>query len=88
MIGTIKNWISERGFGFIWTEAGEFFFHETDVLGEVRRGDPVSFWLDDDERRGNLRAVEVQRVNASPRFQAIPQQQTTPADDGRAVGSL
>jgi cold shock CspA family protein len=64
MIGRIKSWLPDKGFGFIWTEAGEFFFHESQVIGEVQPRDVVSFWLDDDLRRDSLRAVEVQRVKS------------------------
>ena len=62
MIGRIKTWLPEKGFGFVWTEAGEFFFHQSQTIGEMQRGDEVSFWLDDDPHGRDPRAVEVQRI--------------------------
>ena len=51
---------SIRHYGFIETEAGDWWFSERNVIGALpKRYDPVSFWLDDgrDER---LIAVDVQ----------------------------
>jgi cold shock CspA family protein len=63
MQGKIARFFPDKGFGFIWTEAAEWFFHESQVIGEVRRGDFVEFWLDDDPRhRSELIAVEVRRI--------------------------
>lgn len=64
MIGRIKSWNHERGFGFVANEGGSWFFHQSQVIGEVNRGDEISFWLAEDERRGNLCAVEVQRLES------------------------
>ena len=62
MQGKVKIFCAERYFGFIATEAGDFFFHGSKVLGDpVTAGDEVEFWLDESPR-GGLAAVEVQRI--------------------------
>ncbi|MGD1093848.1 MAG: cold shock domain-containing protein [Bryobacteraceae bacterium] len=66
MQGRVRYWNQTKLFGFITTEAGDFFFHESGLIGEVERGDEVSFWLDDDPRgKSDLIAVEVQRIEAA-----------------------
>jgi cold shock CspA family protein len=63
MIGNIKFWIEDRGFGFIDCGHGaEFFFRTGSLVHAVSAGDEVEFWLDDDFRRpGTLLAVDVSR---------------------------
>ncbi len=45
--GTIKKLISEKGFGFIEGQGGEFFFHRSAVEGagfeELREGQEVEY---------------------------------------------
>jgi len=61
MQGRVKSYHADKCWGFVWTEAGDFYFHRVNVIGEVRSGDEVEFWLDDG-RRGDLVAVEVKRI--------------------------
>jgi CspA family cold shock protein len=62
MQGTIKIFFTEKHFGFIETEAGDFFFHGSQVIGEPpQRGDSVDFLLDDGPR-GDLRTKVVRRI--------------------------
>lgn len=68
-IGTIKNLVSDRGFGFIEPEGGtvdgkDMFFHRKDVQGSVpfeqlRVGERVEYDLGRDERRGTAKADNV-----------------------------
>lgn len=74
-IGTIKNLVSDRGFGFILPEGGasdgkDMFFHRTDVTGDVpfeqlRVGARVEYDLGRDERRGTPKAANVRSVSQS-----------------------
>lgn len=67
--GTIKNLVSDRGFGFILPEDGsgngkDLFFHRSDVQGTVpyerlQIGQPVEYDLGRDERRGTPKATNV-----------------------------
>jgi cold shock CspA family protein len=63
MQGVVKLFLRSQHYGFISTEAGDFFFHGSGVIGgadTIRTGEHVQFWLDDDPRgRGNLIAVDV-----------------------------
>jgi cold shock CspA family protein len=70
MQGTIKFFNTEKYFGFVTNEGGNWFFHGRDILGdEPRAGDLVEFWLDDDRQRANqLRAVEVKILAAELRI--------------------
>lgn len=47
MIGTIKKLVSDKGFGFIKSGNIDYFFHRSDLNGEVfehlKEGDKVSF---------------------------------------------
>lgn len=61
MIGKVRMFDRQRGFGFVENEGGSWFFHESQVTGQICRGDTVRFWLSEDPR-GRLAAVEVQRV--------------------------
>ena len=70
--GTIKNLVSDRGFGFILTEDGsnngkDLFFHRSDVQGDVPYerlyvGQAVEYDLGRDERRGSPKATNVRAV--------------------------
>lgn len=64
MTGTVTRFNSEKFFGFIGNEGGQWFFHGGNVIGEsVQQRDPVEFWLDDDPyNKGKLRAVEVRKL--------------------------
>jgi cold shock CspA family protein len=67
MQGRVKLILRQKGYGFIWTEAGDFLFHFSEVLGSVSPGDAVDFWLDDAPRfwrREALVAVEVRRIES------------------------
>ncbi|HUX85421.1 MAG TPA: cold shock domain-containing protein [Chloroflexota bacterium] len=68
-IGTIKNLVSDRGFGFIVPEGGspngkDLFFHRSDVQGttpyeQFHVGQPVEYDMGTDERRGTAKATNV-----------------------------
>jgi cold shock CspA family protein len=70
--GTVKNLISDRGFGFIrpdgtTTDGNDLFFHRTDVTGttsfeQLRIGQTVEYDLGRDQRRGTPKATNVQSV--------------------------
>jgi len=66
MEGTIKNLISDKGFGFIIVEGEEkdLFFHKNEVKGvtfeELKVGDKVSFEKADSAKGPN--AVNVTRI--------------------------
>ena len=66
MEGTIKNLISDKGFGFIIIEGEEkdLFFHKNEVKGvtfeELKVGDKVSFEKADSPKGPN--AVNVTRI--------------------------
>jgi len=60
--GTVKKWLSEKGFGFITPDDGgdDVFVHastltDTDGLSE---GDTVTFETEYDDRKGKYKAVE------------------------------
>jgi cold shock CspA family protein len=67
--GTIKNLVSDRGFGFIRpedasAERNDLFFHRTDVTGtttyeQLRVGESVEYDLGRDQRRGTPKATNV-----------------------------
>lgn len=73
--GTIKNLVSDRGFGFIIPEGGstdgkDLFFHRSDVQGttpyeQLRIGLAVDYDLGRDERRGTPKATNVRSVTPS-----------------------
>ena len=60
MQGRVKVWDEERYFGFVINEGGDWFFHGSMVTGPIAKNDVVDFWLDDNAR-GGLNAVDVQR---------------------------
>ena len=72
--GTIKNLVSERGFGFILPEGGspdgkDLFFHRSDVQGTIpyerlQVGQSVEYDLGRDERRGTPKATNVRSAPA------------------------
>ena len=45
MTGTVKFFNQEKRFGFITTESGDVFFHETEIKTpeKVTKGDTVTF---------------------------------------------
>ena len=67
--GTIKNLVSDRGFGFILPEGGsrdgkDLFFHRSDVQGTIpyeklQVGQEIEYDLGRDERRGTPKATNV-----------------------------
>ncbi len=67
--GTIKNIVSDRGFGFIQPEGGsvdgkDLFFHRSDVQGstsfeQLRVGQSIEYDLGRDQRRGTPKAINV-----------------------------
>ena len=66
--GTIKNLISDRGFGFILPQGGDagakdLFFHHSDVQGtsieSLQVGQFVEYDIGADERRGTPKAANV-----------------------------
>jgi len=70
--GTIRNLVTDRGFGFIQPEQGQdskdLFFHRTDVQGTsydaLQVGQTVQYELGKDERRGTTKAVNVRLTAA------------------------
>jgi cold shock CspA family protein len=70
--GTIKNLVSDRGFGFIVpegksTDGKNLFFHRNDVQGttpyeQLRIGIAVEYDLGRDERRGTPIAINVRSI--------------------------
>ena len=69
--GTIKNLVSDRGFGFIVPEGDstgkDLFFHRSDVQGttpyeQFQVGQTVEYDLGRDERRGTPKATHVRSV--------------------------
>jgi cold shock protein len=70
--GTIKNLVTDRGFGFIQPEGSgdgnDLFFHRSDVAGtttyeQLRVGQSVEYDIGRDQRRGTPKATNV-RSNA------------------------
>jgi cold shock protein len=63
VLGTVKKWVADRGFGFITPAAGghDVFVHVSGLVGmtELKEGQRVSFEEEPDHRRGKLRAVDV-----------------------------
>ncbi len=67
--GTIKNLVSDRGFGFILPDGqtatgNDLFFHRSDVQGTtpfegLRIGQKVEYDLGRDQRRGTPKATNV-----------------------------
>lgn len=63
MIGTVKNWVDQRGFGFIIGEdKNEYFVHCSDLKGDsLKPGDSVTFTPEMSERGEkaiNVKVVE------------------------------
>ncbi|HET7829983.1 MAG TPA: cold shock domain-containing protein [Candidatus Limnocylindrales bacterium] len=62
--GTVKNVVSERGFGFITTDGGrEVFFHRSAVAApldfdRLAGGDKVQFEIEEDAKGPRARNVE------------------------------
>jgi len=63
MTGTIKS-LTDKGFGFIKNDEGEYFFHQNSLLGiqydELREGDIISFDIEKSQK--GLTAIKIQRV--------------------------
>ncbi len=70
MQGTIHRLIRGKGFGFIQTEASQYFFHHSEVRGiefrQLTTGDVVEFQPVEEEPGKNPRAVEVSVVVKAP----------------------
>jgi cold shock CspA family protein len=62
MQGTVKFYLREKNFGFVTCEAGDWFFHRGDILGDepLLRDEEVEFDLSDG-MRDDLVAVNVRR---------------------------
>jgi cold shock CspA family protein len=64
MIGKIKKLVSDKGFGFITVGRNDYFFHRSDLNGEVfehlKESDKVSF--EAIKKDGKDRAKEVRCV--------------------------
>ena len=72
--GSINKLVRDRGFGFILPEGEQdasknLFFHRSNVDGAgfeaLQEGEPVSYEIGRDERRGNDQAVHVQSAGAA-----------------------
>jgi len=71
--GTIKNLVSDRGFGFILPEGGspdgkDLFFHRSDVQGttsyeQLQVGQAIEYDLGRDDRRGTPKATNVRSIS-------------------------
>ncbi len=64
MVGKIKKLVSDKGFGFITCGKIDYFFHRSDLDGEVfehlKEGDKVSFDAlrkDEKDKAKNVRCV-------------------------------
>ena len=66
MLGTVKTWIDQRGFGFIAPEAGgpDVFVHVSALVGmtELREGQQITYEEEADPRSGKQRATNVQKA--------------------------
>jgi cold shock CspA family protein len=62
--GKVKNYNSERKFGFIETPQGDVFFHISAVLFglQIAVGDQVTFDIVPDAKSGRTKAVNVKRA--------------------------
>jgi cold shock CspA family protein len=70
--GTIRNLVSDRGFGFILPDGApgtgrDLFFHRTDLTGDtafeqLQVGQAVEYELGVDQRRGTPKATQVRAV--------------------------
>lgn len=67
-IGTVKTFISNKGYGFIAFSEGEVFFHVNDCTGghEPQEHDTVQFDVVFDPRRGKMRAGSVCKTAPRP----------------------
>ena len=63
MQGFVVFFDQTRKYGFVANEAGQWFFHARQTIGEVQKGDVVEFWLNDSPVREGLEAVEVRRLD-------------------------
>ena len=62
--GTVKRWLTGRGYGFIEPEGGgrEIFVHHSEITGayELREGGKVEFEVQDTYK--GLRAIKVKLI--------------------------
>lgn len=66
MIGKIRNFNTDRGFGFVrLVEARvDYLFLRSSLIDDALPGDTVQFWLEDNPRRaGELCAVDVKKID-------------------------
>ena len=68
IVGVIKHWDRDRGFGFAKRDDGgsDIFIHIREVAGRPESlaiGDRVSFEIGDDRRTGKTRAISVQLLD-------------------------
>jgi len=65
MVGTVKFFKVDQGYGFISTLKGEYFVHATKVVdGPLERGQLVEFELGPG-RNGDSNAIQVRRIQES-----------------------
>lgn len=65
--GKIKQYDSDKGFGFIGTAEGDIFFHISDFPaseGEPKRNEKVKFLAVDNQ--GKFKAVKIERIDPNP----------------------
>lgn len=65
MIGTVKFFNADRGYGFITPEAGgkDVFVHSSALSGlHIKEGDRVSFETEPDKRGRGVQAINVKRA--------------------------
>ncbi|ENW02453.1 cold shock domain-containing protein [Acinetobacter beijerinckii] len=65
--GKVKQYNTEKGFGFIATAEGEIFFHISDYPatdGEPKRNEKVKFLVQENE--GKFKAIKIERVDPNP----------------------
>jgi CspA family cold shock protein len=68
IIGVIKNWNRDRGFGFAKRDDSgtDVFVHINDVAGRPESlaiGERISFEIGDDPRTGKSRAINVRLID-------------------------
>ena len=62
--GKLKFWNADRGFGFIKPEESgpDLFVHVSGVMSDPRRGQQVSFEIEEDRKTGRPKAVRVRAL--------------------------
>lgn len=62
-VGRVKKIKARDGYGFIYKEGKDMFFHFSDLVADsVKRGDLVSFKVGYNKRKERLQAVQVQSL--------------------------